>query len=88
MIDSSARWRQCARKSRQIADQSRDPLITKTMVDIALSYERLAIHADAQVTYRLQAPVAKRRSTRKASTSTIATYATVDDLDREPVAQP
>ena len=43
----SAQWRQCARKSRRLADQSSDPIVRNTMLDIALSYERLAIHAEA-----------------------------------------
>lgn len=47
MIKTLAHWRQCAHKCRLLADQSSDPLIRNTMLDIALSYERLAIHADA-----------------------------------------
>jgi Resolvase, N terminal domain len=49
MIRRSAHWRQCAHKSRHLADQFSDPLIKKTILDIALSYERLAIHVEAEV---------------------------------------
>jgi len=50
MINSSAHWRQCANKCRHLADQSRDPPIKNTILDIALLYER--------------APVAEEPSTR------------------------
>jgi hypothetical protein len=50
MIRSSAHWRQCANKCRLLADQSSDPLISNTILDIALSYERLAIHAEVAIT--------------------------------------
>jgi hypothetical protein len=58
MINSSAHWRQCAHKCRHLADQSSDPLVRNTILDIVLSYERLAIHAEAKVA------VGKRRRRR------------------------
>jgi hypothetical protein len=49
MANSAAHWRQCAHKSRRLADLFSDPLVRNTLLDFARSYERLAIHAEAEV---------------------------------------
>src|SRR4029078_11002144 len=61
MVRTSAHWRQCANKCRHLADQSRDPPIRNTILDIALLYERLAIHAEVSVTLRSQQRLLMRR---------------------------
>jgi hypothetical protein len=49
MTNNSADWWQCANEARRLADQFNDPLIRHTLLNIALSYERLAIHAEIAV---------------------------------------
>lgn len=65
MIKTLGHWRQYAYKCRLFADQCSDPLIRNTMLDIALSYERLAIHADAM--QKRQASVAANSDLRGAA---------------------
>jgi hypothetical protein len=47
--DEPAHWRQCADEARRAADQTADPIERSTLVDIASSYEQLAVLAEAQL---------------------------------------
>jgi hypothetical protein len=45
-IDDPAHWRRRAAESRRLAEQLDDPFAKKTMLEIAQSYERLAVQAE------------------------------------------
>jgi hypothetical protein len=49
LIDDPAHWRQRATESRQMADQSRDPVGKKILLEIADAYEQLATLAEAKL---------------------------------------
>ena len=48
IANDPAHWRRRAEEARRVADQLDDPIAKKTMRDIALSYERLAMLAEVK----------------------------------------
>jgi hypothetical protein len=48
-----AHWRQCAEQARRTADQETDPTTSKTLLDIAEAYEKIAAIAEAKLTASL-----------------------------------
>jgi hypothetical protein len=48
IANDPAHWRRRAAEARRVADQLDDPIAKKTMRDIAMSYERLALLADVK----------------------------------------
>jgi hypothetical protein len=46
LLDDPAHWRRRAAESRSIAEQLDDPVQKKTMLEIAESYERLAVRVE------------------------------------------
>lgn len=44
-----AHWRQCADQARRAAEQDTDPTTTKTLLEIAEAYEKLASLAEAKL---------------------------------------
>ena len=50
----AAYWRQCADHARLIADQETDSATTKTLLEIAEAYEKLAALAEVALTPTLQ----------------------------------
>ena len=84
MINSSAHWRQCANRCRPLADQSRDPLIRNTILDIVLSYERLAIHAEAAVTINRPQRLLRQRKPDLADGQQLQTDRVVCDRESGP----
>jgi hypothetical protein len=47
--DEPAHWRQCAKDARRVADDTIDPIEKSTLIDIASSYEQLAVLAEAKL---------------------------------------
>ena len=47
--DEPAHWRQCAEDARRAADDTVDPIEKSTLIDIASSYEQLAVLAEAKL---------------------------------------
>ena len=46
-INDPAYWRERAREARRIADELADAVAKQTMIEIALSYDNLAVLAEA-----------------------------------------
>jgi hypothetical protein len=46
-MQDAAHWRSKAEELRAVAAGMQDPAAKKTMLDIADSYDRMAVHADA-----------------------------------------
>jgi hypothetical protein len=44
-----AHWRQCAEDARRAADDTVDPIEKSALIDIASSYEQLAVLAEAKL---------------------------------------
>jgi hypothetical protein len=47
-LNSAAYWRKRAEEARRLADQLIDPVAKQTVMEIAQSYEQLAIMAEAR----------------------------------------
>jgi len=48
IANDPAHWRRRAEEARRVADQLDDPIVKKTMREIATSYERLATLAEVK----------------------------------------
>jgi hypothetical protein len=54
IINDSPRWLRRAEQACRVADQLDDPLAKKTMLDIARSYEQLAVLAEAKTPFKIE----------------------------------
>jgi len=59
MLENPGYWRSCAEDARSIANESQNPKIKRTMLDVAAGYDRMAQHAEALAT--TQAALKKKR---------------------------
>jgi len=53
MMNEPTHWRRCAGDAYSAADQLDDPLAKNAMLDIARSYEHLAILAEAKLPFEI-----------------------------------
>lgn len=52
IIDDPTHWRRRAEEAHSVANQLDDPIAKKTMLDIARSYEQLAVLADVKLPFK------------------------------------
>lgn len=52
ILDDPAHWRKAAEEARRIAGGARDPELKEKMLEIARSYDYLAVRAEARIAAR------------------------------------
>ena len=52
-LNDPKHWQERAKEARHVADQLNDPLARQTMLEIALSYDGLAIRAEARAAQKV-----------------------------------